>query len=333
MSYSWGSDTGGSGSIKSDLGYDYASARAAYAKSKPKSKRIPSEATSSTPKSVKGRHGSIPPPVARDGDLVTTSTHPVVVSLDVTGSMSTWPNLILERLALLGKEIEHHAPNYALCISAFGNAEFDSDPIQVPEFESGPPLEKLVEKIYPEGGGVDGRQSSPLIAYYFLNHCKMDEAVKPIFFIITDAFCNNKITKTVVKRFIGDNIEEDLDPEDIIHKLQEIFSIFVILRQDACHEYWSGIVGHERVLPLHQPRDIIELIIGTVAKEVGELDDFISRASERHKDKPDRVERVMKSILKGKDDDTTDPDSEESGKSSMVSKKMSSKSVKSEKLV
>ena len=55
-------------------------------------------------------------------------------------------------------------------------------------------------------------------------------------------------------------------------------------------------VGEENVIPISEPRDVVEMIIGIYAGEMGIFDDFSKRSSGRHSDRLDRVSRVSKSL-------------------------------------
>ena len=331
MSYSWGSDTGGSSDLKSSLGYDYASARAEYSHSASRRSTSPSHLRRHESDSygyggakVYGSLGSTPAPIGKDTD--TKSTHPIVIAMDVTGSMGMWPGMLLERFALLGTEVGRYAPNYEICLTAFGDAYCDSAALQVPKFASGPELEEICAKLYPEGNGGDTSEDPSLVAYYFLNHCKINEAVKPILLLITDAPCHTHLDASVIKKWTGDKVDQNHDSIDLLKKLSEKFSVYVILRNNSSAEWWSGVYNPEQIKALYEPRDIIEMIIGIVASEVGEIKDFEMRSSKRHEDKPDRVERVMKSLRS--EDDDADSDSEEAGKSTTSSSKSGMKSKK-----
>jgi len=283
MSYSWGEDSeatplGGSG-------YDYASARRAYAD--------PGEGGS-----LAAKRGKTPPPVGKE--LQTDTTHPIVVAVDVTGSMSSWPAVIFEKLPLLGQEVDRYTPDYAISFAAVGDAYCDSEPLQVRDFDSGPALDQHIRELYPEGGGGDAPESYDLAAYYYLNHCRIDQAVLPLFIFILDAPNHEKLQPEAIQRFTGDTVNEPLDSRSLIRQLAKKFIVYVVLKDfrqgSPTTRHWQDLVGAPNVLPFEEPRDIVEVLIGIVAAETGAFEDFKARASERHADKPDRVIRVMVSL-------------------------------------
>lgn len=342
MSYSWGDDSGDSTiKSKSKSGYDYGSARKAYGSSsskegsssersslKSKSERTRSSTASARRSAYKSRRGRTPPPVGKN--LKTTSTHPIVVAVDVTGSMARWPAILFEKLALLGDEVKRYAPKYKISFTAFGDVYCDSYPLQVRDFASGKKLDEHVLALYPEGEGGDAPESHDMVAYFYLNHCNIDKAIKPIFIFITDVCSHRSLEASAIKRYTGDKAQSSLDSVELLKKLGEKFSVYVLLKclEDAA--FWRKIYGAQKVKPIEEPRDVVELIIGLVAAELGELKDFEMRSSRRHADKPDRVKRVMKSVKSG----TEKTDAKSDGKAKKTAKKKTSKkSMKSKKLV
>jgi hypothetical protein len=301
MPYSWGDDTGYTADSAPEGGFDYASARAAYSEdTKTRSSR--KSAGKSDRKSAYASPGRkrifTEAPVGKE--LVTESAHPIVIMVDVTGSMSTWPEIIFEKLPLLGQEVERYFTDYAISFTAVGDADCDSYPLQVRDFASGPSLDEHLRSLYPEGGGGDIPESYELAAYYYLHHCSMGKAISPICILICDAPPHDELRPSEIEQYTGDKVQSDLNSAEMIRRLASKFSLYVVLKDfssgDDTTKYWQNLLGRERVLPFDEPRDIVEVLIGIIAAEAGAFEDFRGRMTERHTDKPDRVTRVMKSL-------------------------------------
>ena len=335
MSYSWGDDSDSKRVSLPSKGYDYKSARKAY----DGVMEAPIRTTGSMRSTLGGsfgvidyqsRIGKTPPPVGKD--ISTTSTHPVTVTIDVTGSMARWPGIFFEKLPLMGKEVEHYAPDYAISFCVFGDAHCDKYALQVRDFDVGEKLDEHISSLYPEGNGGDTPEDPQLAAYYYINHCKIDKAVKPFYFIITDTYAHDTLSASAIKKYTGDiSQSESLDTKSIFKNLAEKFTVYVLLKDETARRYWEGIFGEQRVKRVEEPRDIVELIIACIADEMGEIKDYEMRSSKRHEDKPDRVERVMKSVRT----DSVDVKAEDIGKATKSgdSKKSKSMSMKSKKLI
>jgi len=303
MGYGWDSDdkpveTPSSG------GADYASARRAYTEPEKPRSAVRSTPRSETTgeervKSYKSRVGRTPAPVGLT--LTSPSPTPCVVACDVTGSMSSWPGLIFEKLALFGTELKRYMPDYEVSFCAFGDAqEGDSYPLQVRPFKSGEPLDAELAELYPEGGGGDAPETHGLVAYYYLHHCEIDKAVKPIFMLITDVNFHPSVTIDEVKAQTGDVIQSRLDATEMIKKLAKKFNLYIVCRNGSEHGFWAKLLDEQHVVDVNDPRDIVEILIGICAAEAGAMGDFEHRSGVRHSDRPDRVSRVTESLKRVK---------------------------------
>lgn len=333
MSYSWGDDTGSSRSKKS--GYDYRSARETYKETGSGSARMrsrPAEEEDRKSHDFRSARGKTGAPISRAELAVKTeSTHPVVVCIDHTGSFKTEVGIVLEKLPLLGVEVERYIPEYAICFSLIGDTTSDSFPFQVRDFDKGISLDTHIKALYPEGDGGDAPESYDLAAYYFTHHCEMPNAVKPLFIWVLDSNTRRYLAAKDIKNCIGDTVQSDLDSGEVLKKLTDKFTVYVILKGSRSKGFWTDIVGDQNVIPLEEPRDIVEMIIGIVAGEVGEYEDFEKRSSKRHSDRPDRVSRVMKSTASVKAKSAASGSTED-GMKAETSEKSGGKSMRSKKL-
>ena len=356
MGYSWEDDSKGP---EESGGHDYRSAREAYAgsssgsrsgrssssDSSSRSERDSSSSRSSGSRSKRADHdfssarGKTPHPSGRPEVAVKTeSTHPVVVCVDHTGSCETEVKMILEKLPLLGKEVERYMPEHAICFSLIGDTTSDSYPFQVRDFDRGEALDEHIKALFPEGDGGDEPESYDLAAYYFANHCEMPNATKPIFIWVLDSTTREELRKEHVKKYIGDDVQSNsnLDSIELLKDLTKKFNVWVILK--GSDRFWTKIYGSQAIVPMEDPRDIVELIIGIIAAEAGKFEDFEKRSSDRHSDRPDRVSRVMDSMRSAKmkskaAESEGDGHSMRSGTSGIGSSAKSTKSMKSTKLV
>ena len=337
--YGWSEDSTADSDAPSSEGFDFKSAREAYAgdsaaapaKTGRSSRRSKAVTVRSRAVDFESRVGKTEAPVGKN--ISTDSTHPIGIAIDETGSMSDTPGIIFEKLPLLGDEVKRYAPNYSISFTAFGDAHCDNYPLQVRDFGSGSELDAHSVALYPEGDGGDAPESHNLVAYYYVYHCEIPKAVKPLFFFITDVRSHGVLKAKAVKKYTGDEIQSDLDSNALFKKLGEKFKVYVLLRGyskgSSETKYWEDIFGAQQVKNLGEPRDVVELIIGIIANEMGELKDFTMRSSRRHEDKPERVERVIKSIKSG---GPIAPDPSDSAKKSGGAGGPGSKKMKSRKL-
>ena len=92
----------------------------------------------------------LPPP--RNRILLTKAHFPVVIAVDVTGSMKTLPQLIFEKLCLLYNEVLFFLPedlkkSFEISFTAIGDAYTDGYPLQVTNFGKGFELDKNITAL------------------------------------------------------------------------------------------------------------------------------------------------------------------------------------------
>ncbi|HAU66693.1 TPA: hypothetical protein DCW61_05085 [Candidatus Uhrbacteria bacterium] len=276
---------------------------------------------------MKPKPGATPRPIGLT--ISTDSTHPIGVICDETGSMGEKPEIIREKMALLGKEVQRYAPNYAISFAFVGDTRCDEYGLQVRQFGSGPALDEHLGLLYAEGKGGDTEESYGVAAYYYLTHCNIPNAVKPILIFILDAPDHGDVRSDEVKAYIGDTINGPMSTEEVFGQLAKKFRVYIVSDHGNYREYWVPIVGAQHFIVIDEVRDIVEILIGIIAGELGEFKDFEMRSSARHSDKPDRISRVgesLRSVKKVSEKMSSGKgvrtDGEDSGEKSMKSKKL-----------
>lgn len=294
MSYSWGSDTstGWSG------GYDYDSARGGYSKTPSTRTYTGGTGTASVGTKSKSVVAAAKYPLEQ---LATESTQPLVVAVDVTGSMADWPALIFEKLPLLYNEVVRYLPDVEISFAAIGDAYSDKHPVQVTAFGKGVDLDAKVNSLYPEGGGGGGaRESYELTAHYFLTQCDMQKAKKPIFIFAGDEGFYESVAKDVLSRYFTGEQPASLDGMKAMRDLGKKFDTYILRKpygsgyDNSIAQQWKNVLGDQKVMKLDDPRRIVDCIIGIVAASAGGFMDFTKRLSERQED--DKVKSVMKTL-------------------------------------
>ena len=106
------------------------------------------------------------------------NTVPIVLQLDVTGSMGDIPqHLVIEGLPkLMSNLIQKGVADASLLFTAVGDHECDSYPLQIGQFESGDAeLDMWLTRTYLEGGGGgNAGESYPLGWYFASKHIATD---------------------------------------------------------------------------------------------------------------------------------------------------------------
>lgn len=312
--YSWGSDT--SAGWSGGGGYDYGSARAGggrtYGGGSP-SGGGSSSSTAGGSRIYTGGSVCASSVISRGipvlgRKLATESDSPLVLAVDVTGSMAEWPRLIFEKLPLLYTEVQRYLPNAEISFAAIGDATCDRVPLQAGDFNKGKELDAIVSSLYPEGGGGGGaRESYELMAYYYLNNAEIPKAKKPIFIFAGDEGFYDSIDSGLVKTYIGNDVAGSLSSMDVMAQLCKKYDTYILRKQyESSHEsyineQWKNALGSQKVMKLDDPKRIVDCIIGIVASTAGSFDDYKNRLTKRQT--MAQVKDVMKTLAKLKDGD------------------------------
>ena len=135
----------------------------------------------------------------------TNSTNPLIIAVDVTGSMASWPFEIFDRLPLLFNTLSQYREDLEICFAAIGDANCDQWPLQVTTFASGFDLEQLLGSLYGEGRGGDAPESYGLFAHWVNTHVQIPNATEPPFLIVFgDVTMHPDVPKTQIGQYLGD---------------------------------------------------------------------------------------------------------------------------------
>jgi hypothetical protein len=294
--YGWSGDTSDwRGSKK----YSYDSAR------KPYLDKLADDAKKLGPRSYRTRREPDMKLVdAKGKDIKSDATDLVVVGVDVTGSMASWPAEIYDRLPLLYSTLSQYRPDVEFCFAAIGDATSDDYPLQVNGFAKGLDLEKKLKALGCEGGG-GGQvfESYELFGYYLLNHCEMKNATSPFLFIYGDEKFYPKVDPSQVAHYVGDKLKAPLDSKEMWTKLGQKFNMYFLQKpygdeneptvDRQVHGVWADALGAQRIIKLGDIKEdpahpryqrAVDAAMGIVAKHWGKFGDFQDNLTGRQTD-------------------------------------------------
>ncbi len=242
----------------------------------------------------------VAPPVGKT--LRSDSPTPLVVAIDVTGSMGEWPRIIFSKLPVLYHEAKLWLPEIDISFAAVGDAYCDRRPVQICDFGKDRDLEQHINAIFPEGGGGGQTQESyELFAYYYLKHCDLPNAQKALFVYCGDEGFYEKIRRQQVQALFGDALTEDPDSYQVFAQLCEKFEVYNLrvkysddAKDQQIREQWQRAIGRQRVLRLEDPRRIVDCIIGLTALIANDYEQFKDRLARRQT--AEQVDQVVKTL-------------------------------------
>ena len=212
--------------------------------------------------------------------VTTTSTNPLIVAVDVTGSMANWPFEIFDRLPLLYNTLVQYREDVEICFAAIGDAAYDDWPLQVTEFASGYDLEQLLAGLYGEGGGGDGPEGYGLFAHWVNTHVEVPNAEEtPFLIVFGDAPMHPKVPRQQIAHLLGDQVHRDVDAVKAWRTLSKNWNTWFMRRPtgragDSVDKQWSDAVSEQKIFHIKDEQRAIDYTMGLIARAWGHFNDF-----------------------------------------------------------
>lgn len=235
----------------------------------------------------------------------------IAVLFDVTGSMSSIPALMRDKLPkLMGTLMRKNVlEGPQVLFGAIGDATCDSVPLQIGQFESGIQMDEDMSKIYLEGGGGGQTTESYELAMYFMaRHTSLDcyekRGKKGYLFIIGDESPYPQVKSREVEKVLGYKLQADLSTKEIVEELKTKYEVFYVMaagtsyyKQDWILKPWKELLG-ENILYMDDPNLVCETIVSTIATMEGE-DDVVTDLKLNTRDSS-LVSKSLSTIVKGR---------------------------------
>ena len=200
-------------------------------------------------------------------------TTPIIIGLDVTGSMSDLLDVTAKRLGEMVKDIIERQPveGPQIMFCAVGDSRCDRSPLQVTQFESDIRIaSQLTELWFERGGGGNNFESYPLVWYLAANKTKTDAWEKRqqkgvIFTLGDDGYPEMLLAKEIEKVF-GDRVSEDINTEALLAQVSRRWEVFHLMVMDRRSEStvklpkWRELMG-ERAISVTDVNAIPEIIV------------------------------------------------------------------------
>ena len=164
------------------------------------------------------------------------NTIPVIIGLDVTGSMGRACVKTAQNLNTIITSLYDKFDDIEFMIMGIGDLSYDYAPIQASQFESDVRIAEHLDKVYMEhGGGGNGFESYTAAWYFGLHHTKLDcwkRGKKGIIITMGDEPLNPYLPRAPLSKATGDNLEADVETKDLYELTKEKFDIYHIAIDD-----------------------------------------------------------------------------------------------------
>ena len=166
------------------------------------------------------------------------NTLPVILALDVTGSMNDVSVEIAKKLNIIMTKLYEDITDVEFMIMGIGDLAYDNSPIQISQFESDIRIAEQLDKLWFEnGGGGNGYESYTAAWYMGSRHTKIDcnkRCKKGIIITIGDERLNPYLPKNQLEYITGDKLQRDIETKELYHETSNKFNIYHL---DVDHRY------------------------------------------------------------------------------------------------
>jgi hypothetical protein len=269
--YSWGGDTStwyGEGT------YSYGSGGSA------KRRAAAERAKAHGPRTYEKKKGPNKKIVDPKKHIRTESANPLIIAVDVTGSMASWPFEIFDRLPLLYNTLSQYREDLEISFAAIGDAAVDQWPLQVTTFASGFDLEQLLGSLYGEGGGGDAAESYGLFAQWVNTHVEIPNASEsPFLIVFGDVTMHPEVPKKQIAHYLGDQVGSDVDAIKTWGQISETWNTWFLRRPtgkqgDQVDRQWGKAIGEQKIFHIEDEQRAVDYAMGLVARAWGHFGDF-----------------------------------------------------------
>jgi len=209
------------------------------------------------------------------------NTIPVILALDVTGSMGDAAAQCAKCLSVIMSDIYDSVQDVEFMIMGIGDLEWDSAPIQISQFESDIRIADQLDKIWFEAGGGGNQYESYTAAWYMgLNHTSLDcwkRGKKGIIITLGDEPLNPYLPKIKLMACTGDNLQADVETTELYKDVIKKFDVYHLAVKDdeTCYNRHAGRISksfgdllgdHLKVVTINElPAVIVDIVKGQAA--------------------------------------------------------------------
>ena len=221
-------------------------------------------------------------------------TIPVILALDVTGSMGTASAEVAKKMNEVMTRLYDKIEDVEFMVMGIGDLAYDRAPIQISQFESDVRIAEQLDMVYMEHGGGGNAFESYTAAWYMgVNHTKLDcwkRGEKGLIITMGDEPMNPYLPCEPLSRATGDPLQGDVDTRELYKEAIEKFDLYhlhVHHRQNDM--YWERVEksfgsqlpkGHLENVSVDEISEAIIRIVTAHAKEQGKGASAVAAAGE-----------------------------------------------------
>ena len=170
------------------------------------------------------------------------NTIPVILALDVTGSMGEACSETAAALGTIILDLYKHHKDIEICVMGIGDLAYDRAPIQMSQFESDIRIAESLDKVYMEHGGGGNAYESYTAAWYMgLKRTRLDcydkQQRKGIIITMGDEPLNPYLPAYKLNDAIDATEQADIETRQLYQEASQKFDIFHIAVDSPSDSY------------------------------------------------------------------------------------------------
>lgn len=204
------------------------------------------------------------------------NTTPIVIALDVTGSMGAAATMCAAKLNETIEALYKSNDDVQIMTMGIGDIDYDRIPLQATQFESDIRIfEQMNALVFEGGGGGNGYESYAAAWYFALHNTDLDaynkRNKKGVLITLGDECPGEWLRADMLRKYLGCEAAKDMRVEDVYKAASEKFEIFHIsISNDSSYHYyrrqadaeWTALMGdHYCVATSNELPQIIAAIV------------------------------------------------------------------------
>ncbi len=189
------------------------------------------------------------------------NTVPIILALDVTGSMSDSLMKIASELNEIISTLYETITDIEICVMGIGDLAYDRGPIQIGQFESDIRIAEQLDKIWFERGGGSNPYESYTAAWYMgARHTDLDcwkRGKKGIIITLGDEEMNPYLPHEALNTATGDDLQESVETDELYKEASQKYDLYHIFVDHNAHtrriadraiKTFKNIIGEDHVV-------------------------------------------------------------------------------------
>lgn len=232
------------------------------------------------------------------------NTIPVILALDVTGSMGSASLEVAKSLNVIMENLYKNIKDIEFCIMGIGDMAYDRCPVQMSQFESDIRIAENIDAIYHEhGGGGNSYESYSLAWYMGLHHTSLDcwkRDKKGIIITLGDENLNPYIPivgyRSTIMGTLGDDVQGTIETKDLYEEASKKFDIYHI---HVSHSRSSDMRERDAVATFSDVIGVDNVKVATLETLSDTIVDIIVRTCENSSNNSNTFDNNLKTTSEG----------------------------------